>query len=72
MIEEQGGTSIIPSKSGRKNPRPRDRINLQGRNRMKRMINRLKQCRRTATRYDKTSRNFLAFLYLAGSVLWLA
>ena len=72
MIEEQGATAIIPSKSNRKNPRPHDRTTYQERNRIERLINRLKQCRRIATRYDKTSRNFLAFLYLAGTMLWLA
>ena len=72
MIEEQGGTAIIPSKCNRKNPRPHDRTTYQERNRIERLINRLKQCRRIATRYDKTSRNFLAFLYLAGTMLWLA
>lgn len=71
-IEEQGGTAIIPSKSNRKMPRPHDRATYQERNRIERLINRLKQCRRIATRYDKTSRNFLAFLYLAGTMLWLA
>ena len=71
-IEEQGGTAIIPSKSNRKKPRPLDRTTYQERNRIERLINRLKQCRRIATRYDKTSRNFLAFLYLAGTMLWLA
>ncbi|MBV8736225.1 MAG: transposase, partial [Alphaproteobacteria bacterium] len=32
---------------------------------------RLKQFRAIATRYDKTSRNFLAAIYLAASVIWL-
>jgi transposase len=71
-IEKQGGTAVIPSKSNRKKARPLDRVTYQERNRIERLINRLKQCRRIATRYDKTSRNFLAFLYLAGTMLWLA
>ena len=72
LIEGQGGTAIIPSKSNRKNPRAHDRMTYQERNRIERLINRLKQCRRIATRYDKTARNFMAFLYLAGTMLWLA
>lgn len=71
-IEGQGGTAIIPAKSNRKYPRPHDRTTYQERNRIERLINRLKQCRRIATCYDKTSRNFLPFLYLAGTMLWLA
>ena len=72
MIKEQGGIAIIPSKSNRKHQRPHDRTLYRERNRIERLINRLKQCRRIATRYDKTGRNFLAFLYLAGTMLWLA
>jgi len=33
---------------------------------------RLKQCRRIATRYDKTARNLLAFLHLAATMILLA
>jgi transposase len=72
MIENQGGIAVIPSKSNRQQPRPHDRAIYRERNRIERLINRLKQCRRIATRYDKTGRNFLAFLYLAGTMLWLA
>lgn len=72
IIEKQGGRAVIPSLSHRKHPRPHDRLLYRERNRIERLINRLKQCRRIATRYDKTSRNFLAFLYLAGTMLWLA
>jgi len=31
----------------------------------------LKQYRCIATRYDKTARNFLGAIYLAGAVAWL-
>jgi transposase len=36
------------------------------------LLNRLKNCRRVATRYEKTARNYLAMLQLAGTILWLA
>jgi transposase len=32
----------------------------------------VKQFRRLATRYEKTSRNFLAMLTLVATVIWLA
>jgi transposase len=35
------------------------------------MFNRLKQFRRIATRYDKTTLSFLAFLSLAAARIWL-
>jgi transposase len=42
------------------------------RNKIERLFGKLKQCRRVATRYDKTARNFLAFLHLAASMILLA
>jgi transposase len=34
-------------------------------------FNRIKQCRRVATRYDKLAVNYLAFIQLASIRLWL-
>ncbi|RKN61283.1 transposase [Paenibacillus ginsengarvi] len=36
------------------------------------LFNKLKHNRRLATRYDKLSRTFVAFLKLASSMVWLA
>jgi transposase len=50
------------------------RFDQQGyrlRNRVERLINRLKQCRRVATRYEKLAANYQAMLTLASSLLWL-
>jgi transposase len=41
------------------------------RNRIERLINRLKQFRRVATRYEKQSANYFAILTLAAIVIWL-
>jgi transposase len=41
------------------------------RKRVERLINRLKQCRRVATRYEKRARHYLAMLTLAAAILWL-
>ncbi|HEX6011083.1 MAG TPA: transposase [Geminicoccaceae bacterium] len=38
---------------------------------IERLVNRLKQFRAVATRYDKTAESFLAFVQLAASRLWL-
>lgn len=38
---------------------------------MERFINRIKQYRRVATRYDKTARNFLAFVQVAAIMVLL-
>ena len=41
------------------------------RNRIERLINRLKQCRRVATRYEKRAENYLAMLMIAAILIWL-
>ena len=42
------------------------------RNPVERFFNRIKHCRRVATRYDKRTANFLAFVKLAAIRLWLS
>ena len=41
------------------------------RNLIERFFNKIKQCRRVATRYDKLAANSLAFVKLASIRLWL-
>jgi transposase len=38
---------------------------------IERFFNKIKQCRRIATRYDKLAANYLAFVQLASIRLWL-
>jgi transposase len=37
----------------------------------RRFFNKIKQCRRIATRYDKLAANYLAFIKLASIRIWL-
>ncbi|MGL5095019.1 MAG: IS5 family transposase [Planctomycetia bacterium] len=71
-IRGKGAAAVIPPKKNRKEQRPYDRVLYKERNKVERLFGRLKQCRRIATRYEKTSRNFLGFLHLAGLMLLLA
>jgi transposase len=43
----------------------------RSRNLVERFFNRIKQCRRIATRYDKLAANYLAFIKLASIRLWI-
>jgi transposase len=43
----------------------------RARNLVERFFNRIKQCRRVATRYDKLAANYLAFVKLASIRIWL-
>jgi transposase len=44
---------------------------LGARNLIERFFNKIKQCRRAATRYDKLAANYLAFVKLASIRIWL-
>ena len=72
IIENQGSKAAIPPRSNRKIQRPYDKHLYRERNHVERLFAKLKQCRRIATRYDKTARNFLAFLHLAAGMILLA
>jgi transposase len=43
----------------------------RARNRLERLSNKIKHCRRVATRYDKLAANYLAFVQLASIEPWL-
>jgi transposase len=49
----------------------RDHRSGRARNLVERFFNKIKHCRRVATRYDKLAANFLAFVQLASIRLWL-
>ena len=72
VIENSGAQAVIPPRSNRKTPREYDREIYRERHQIERLFARLKQCRRIATRDEKTARNFLAFLHLASAMIWLA
>ena len=72
QIEAQGATSVIPPRENRTAPRDYDREEYKKRNVVERFINVLKQCRRVATRYDKTARNFLGFVLFASTLVVLS
>jgi transposase len=43
----------------------------RARNLIERFFNKIKQCQRAATRYDKLAANYLAFVKLASIRIWL-
>ena len=67
----RGVLPVIPPNPVRKDPVALDRGLYRPRHRVERLVNRLKQCRAVATRYDKAAESFLAFVQLAASRLWL-
>ena len=67
---EGGWANILPRRT-RKDPICFSPLLYRARNRIERFFNRIKQCRRIATRYDKLAENFLAFVKLAPIRLWV-
>ena len=61
----------VPPKRNRKDPIYFSPYLYRTRNLVERFFNKIKQCRRVATRYDKLAANYLAFIKLASIRLWL-
>lgn len=66
-----GAEAVIPVQGTRRRPRPLDRAAYRHRNAVERLIGRLKQFRRLATRYDKTASSYLGFVHFIGALMWL-
>jgi Transposase and inactivated derivatives len=71
FINQQGAWANIPPKVNRKDPICFSPHLFRARNLVERFFNKIKQCRRIATRYDKLAANYLAFIKLASIRLWL-
>jgi len=71
FVAERGAWANIPPKCNRKDPICFSPYLYRDRNLVERFFNKIKQCRRVATRYDKLAANYLAFVRLACIRLWL-
>lgn len=70
-LRQMGTTPVIPRRRCEKRQQHFNRGLYRERNRVERLINRLKQFRRIATRYEKQANNYLAMLTIAAVLLWL-
>lgn len=70
-LRRRGIRITIPRKRNERHRGPFDRAIYRRRNRVERLINRLKQFRRVATRYEKRAVNYCAMLTIAAILLWL-
>jgi len=68
---ECGAWANIPPRRNRKDPICFSPYLYRNRNQVERFFNRIKQCRRIATRYDKLAETFLAFIKLASIRIWI-
>src|SRR5882672_10223443 len=67
LARQQGAWANIPPKQNRKDPICFCPYLYRARNLIERFFNKIKQCRRVATRYDKLAANYLAFVKLASA-----
>jgi transposase len=68
---QHGIRTTIPRKRNECRKGPFDRAVYKQRNLVERLINRLKQFRRLATRYEKRATNYRAMWVIAAILLWL-
>lgn len=71
FASKRGLWANIPPRCNRNEPICFSPYLYRARNLVERFFNRIKQCRRIATRYDKLAANYLAFVQLASIRLWL-
>ena len=68
---DRGIEPVIPPRPNRKTPIEYDREAYKRRDLVERCDNRLKQFRRIATRYEKTTRAYLSMLSIAAARRWI-
>jgi transposase len=71
LIASLGAEAVIPCNPTRRRLIPYNFTFYKLRNRIERCFNKLKHFRRIATRYDRRATYFLAFIYIACSILWM-
>jgi transposase len=71
LVTKRHAWANIPPRSNRSEPICFSQHLYRARNLVERFFNKIKQCRRVATRYDKLAANYLAFVKLASIRLWL-
>ena len=71
LVTKRHAWANIPPRSNRSEPISFSAHLYRARNLVERFFNKIKQCRRVATRYDKLAANYLAFIQLASIRLWL-
>ena len=71
LLRRRGIAAVIPQFRTEKRPRLMDWDLYRERNVVERLVGRLKEYRRIATRYDKLAASYLAFVRLAAIRIWL-
>jgi transposase len=70
-LRKRGIRAVVACRKGERRREHFDEAAYRKRNVVERLVNRLKQFRRIATRYEKRAVNYLGMLTVAAIVLWL-
>jgi transposase len=70
-LKERNSEVVIPSRLNHKVPRVIDTHLYKERHLIENQIGKLKHFRRVFSRFDKLAKNYLSFIYLASTVVWL-
>lgn len=70
-LQQAGMEPVIPGRKNRKEPIEYDKEKYKQRNQVERLINKLKQFRRVATRYEKLAITFTGMVNLAAIIIFL-
>jgi transposase len=68
-LANEGMIPVIPSRSNTLDPVPLDKKEYRERNRVERLVSKLKQFRRIATRYEKLAITFLAMIHITSALI---
>ncbi len=70
-VAEMEAEAVIPPKANRKEQREYDKEFYKERHLIENFFNKIKQYRRVFSRFEKLSRNYLAFCQFASVLIWL-
>lgn len=71
QLKGQNSEAVIPSRVNHKVQREIDKHLYKERHLIENQIGKLKHFRRVFSRFDKLAKNYLSFIYLASTVVWL-
>ena len=70
-VTARGATAVIPPRRHRRQPREYDRHIYKERHLIECFFGKIKHYRRIFSRFEKTARNYMSFLYFVAVLVWL-
>lgn len=71
-VKKSGAEAVIPPKENQVDQRKYDKEIYKERNLIERLLQKLKNFRRVATRYERLACNYMGMIQIAAIMIWLA